>query len=167
MIRPFLKVASMTPERLALKRATDAMISGVGGQVKAAGFTRVGQSTLSTYASPNHREAFVPIDIVADLEPLARDREGFPHVTQALCAVMGGVFVPLPEAPASVADMLTMMGRLSKEASDVTQTICGALADGRVDRVEKTNIRREVRQLLEIAVALDAIVANVSTEGYR
>lgn len=58
-----------------------------------------------------------------------------------------------------------MMGRLSKEAGDVTQAICGALADGRVDRVEQTNIRSEVRQLLEIAVALDAIVANIPTEG--
>ncbi|MEK9212292.1 phage regulatory CII family protein [Sphingomonas sp. 2378] len=157
----------MTPDRLALKRATDDLLSGVGGQVKAAGFTRVGQSTLSTYASRHNRDAFMPIDIVADLEPLAMDREGWPHVTQALCAVMGGVFVALPEVPASDGDLLTMLGRLSKEAGDVTQEMCAALSDGRIDRVEQAKIRREVRHLLEIAVALDAIVANIPTEETR
>ena len=155
----------MSVARHALKRATDDMLAALGGQTKAAPFTRVGQSTLSTYASVHNRDAFAPIDIIADLEPLTRDSEGFPFVTQALCAVMGGVFVALPDVPASDADMLTMMGRLSKEAGDVTQAICGALADGRVDRVEQTNIRSEVRQLLEIAVALDAIVANIPIEG--
>lgn len=157
----------MTPERLALKRATDAMLSGVGGQTKAAPFTRVGQSTLSTYASVHHRDAFIPIDVVADLEPLAREREGWPHVTQALCAVMGGAFVALPDVPTDDADLLTMLGRLSKEAGDVTQALCGALSDGRIDRVEQATIRAEVRQLLEIAVALDAIVANIPIEGTR
>lgn len=157
----------MSVARHALKRATDEMLSALGGQTKAAPHTRVGQSTLSTYASRFNQDAFAPIDVIADLEPLTRDADGFPFVTRALCAVMGGVFVPLPDVPASDADMLTMMGRLSKEAGDVTQAICAALSDGRVDRVEQSNIRSEVRQLLEIAVALDAIVANVPTEGHH
>lgn len=154
----------MTVARHALKRATDEMLSALGGQTKAAPYTRVGQSTLSTYASRNCPDAFAPVDVIADLEPLTGDAAGFPFVTRALCAIMGGVFVPLPDVPAGNADMLTMMGRLSKEAGDVTQALCSALADGRIDRVEQSHIRREVRQLLEIAVALDAIVANVSTE---
>lgn len=157
----------MTVARLALKRATDTMLSALGGQTKAATHTRVGQSTLSTYASVHNADAFAPIDVIADLEPLTREFPGYPAVTRALCAINGGVFVPLSEVPTSDADLLTMMGRLSKEAGDVTQEICAALSDGRIDRIEQGKIRREVRHLLEIAVALDAIVANVPTEESR
>ncbi|WP_428968061.1 phage regulatory CII family protein [Sphingomonas sp. Xoc002] len=157
----------MSVTRQALKRATDDMLSSLGGQTKAAPFTRVGQSTLSTYASRNNPDAFAPIDVIADLEPLTREFPDYPAVTRALCAINGGVFVPLPDVPTSDADLLTMMGRLSKEAGDVTQEICAALSDGRIDRVEQAKIRREVRHLLEIAVALDAIVANVPTEEPR
>ena len=128
----------MTPERLVLKRATDAMLSGVGGQTKAAPHTRVGQSTLSSYASRHHSDAFVPIDVVADLEPLAQEREGWPHVTQALCQLMGGVFVPLPEVPA--------------EGGDVLIRVCA---------VDQSAIQREVRQLIEKAAALGALVASI------
>ncbi len=148
----------MTPERLALKRATDAMLSAIGGQTKAAPHTRVGQSTLSSYASRHHHDAFVPIDVVADLEPLAWEREGWPHVTQALCQAMGGVFVALPEVPAEDGDVLILMGRVSKEAGDVAHAICDAMADGRVCAVDQSAIQREVRQLIEKAVALGALV---------
>lgn len=149
----------MSVARHALKRATDEMLSALGGQTKAAPFTRVGQSTLSTYASVHNRDAFAPIDVIADLEPLTRDADGFPHVTRALCAVMGGVFVPLPDVPAGEADMLTAMGGLSKDAGDVAQVICASLADGRIDRQEQDKIRQAIRLLLEKAVALDAIAA--------
>lgn len=89
----------MSVARHALKRATDDMLAALGGQTKAAPFTRVGQSTLSTYASVHNRDAFAPIDIIADLEPLTRDSEGFPFVTQALCAVMGGCSCRCPMSP--------------------------------------------------------------------
>lgn len=70
----------MTPDTLALKRATAETIKGVGGLEAAADFCRVGKSVLSDNQSPNRADSFIAIDVVADLEPLARERAGWPHV---------------------------------------------------------------------------------------
>ncbi|MBA15545.1 MAG: hypothetical protein CMN73_04230 [Sphingomonas sp.] len=118
----------MTPEKLHLKRATQDMIRGVGGLEAAAGFCRVGKSVLGDAQNVHCRDRFVAIDVVADLEPLARERDGWPHVTRALCREMGGVFVPLPQAEG--ADSVeTCLIALASEFGDVAQAVREAMAD--------------------------------------
>ncbi len=154
----------MTPEKLNLKRATGEMLKGVGGLEAAAGFCRVGKSALGDNQSVNKPESFVALDVIADLEPLARDRDGWPHVTRALAATMGFVLVKLPEALASNADMLTLVGRHAKESADVSQSVCMALSDGSVSRREAGNIRTEIRHQMEVLAAMDAAMALVETD---
>lgn len=154
----------MTPEKLNLKRATGGMIKGVGGLEAAAEFCRVGKSALGDNQSVNKPESFVALDVIADLEPLARDRDGWPHVTRALAATMGFVLVKLPDAPASNADMLTLVGRHAKESADVSQSVCVALSDGSVSRREAGNIRTEIRHQMEVLAAMDAAMALVETD---
>lgn len=151
----------MTPERIAGKRATAEMIKGVGGLEASAPYCRVGKSVLGDNGNVNRPDSFVAIDVVADLEPLARDREGWPHVTRWLCGVMGGVFVPLPAGNGGphLPDLLAAVGRLTKEHGDVIAALCGALADGRLDARDAAGVRREIRDQQEQLAALDAQLA--------
>lgn len=153
----------MTPEDLALKRATAEMVRGVGGVEAGAAFCRVGKSQLSDYQSVNRAECFVPLDVVAALEPLARDRAGWPHVTSALCQRMGGSFVAMPEVPPGRRDLCTLIGEQAVESAELTTALMRALGDGRCDPHECDEPLREARELLAkaatIIVALEAIKA--------
>ncbi len=111
----------MKAERIALKRAFGETIRGVGGLEAAAGFCRVGKSVLGDAQNINCADRWPTLDVIADLEPLARDREGWPHVTRALCREMGGAFVLLPGAPTERGDFLRTAGELGRESADVTQ----------------------------------------------
>lgn len=155
----------MKPERISLKLATGEMIKGVGGLEAAAGFCRVGKSVLHEAQSLNCPDRFVPVDVLADLEPLARDREGWPHVTRALCHQMGGVFVPVPQAMPSREDLLGSVGRLAKEAAEVTQTICSAVADGTVDAGEIAAARVQIEEAMAVLATLDRQLATMSGDA--
>jgi len=154
----------MIPERINLKRATAEMLKGVGGLEAAAGFCRVGKTILGDNQSINKPDSFVALDVIADLEPLARDRDGWPHVTRALAAAMGFVLVKLPDAPATNADLLSLIGRHAKEGGDISQAVCKALADGIVRRPEAREIRAEIRQEMEVLAAMDAALAAIETD---
>jgi len=155
----------MTPEQLDLKRATAETIKGVGGLEAASTFCRVGKSALSDNQSVNHPESFVAIDVVADLEPLARERSGWPHVTRALCRRMGGVFVSLPAQPATGADLFTLLARKMQEGADVNSALCEALRDGEVCPKDARRVRKEIGELLELLAAMDAELALIEQEG--
>ena len=153
----------MNPENLSLKGATAEMIKGVGGVEAAAGFCRVGKSVLSDNQSINRPESFVAVDVVAALEPLARERSGWPHVTRALCRQMGGVFVPVPEVSDNAGSLLTLLGQQSKENADVGIALCEALAgDNRIDGREASRIRGEIWEAIERYVAMDAVLAQIA-----
>lgn len=151
----------MTPEALALKKATHEMIKGCGGLDAAEPYARVGTSNLSDYYNPNKPNYFVPLDVVADLEPLARAREGWPHVTQALCQTMGGVFVSLPDAPASGSDLLAMMSKLSGEFNDTTGAICAGYSDGVFCAADAEKLERELDDVIRVAVGMRALARSI------
>jgi hypothetical protein len=155
----------MKPEAIFLKRATAEMIKGVGGLEAAAGFCRVGKSVLHEAQSINCPDRFVAIDVVADLEPLARDREGWPHVTRALCHQMGGVFVLVPNRIAGREDLIGSVGRLAKEAADVTQTICAAVADGQIDGGEIAAARMQIEEAMAVLASLDRQLMTMSGDA--
>jgi len=146
----------MTPEKLALKRAFAETVKGVGGLETAATFCRVGKSVLGANQSVNEDESFAALDVIADLEPLARDRAGWPHVTQALCLQMGGTFVALPDAPTSKEGLLTLLARQAQEQNDLTQAICAGLSDGRFCAKDASKALREVDDIIRVAAAMRA-----------
>ena len=137
----------MIPEHAFLKVATGEMIKGAGGLEAAAQFCRVGKSVLGDAQNINAADRFVALDVVADLEPLTRDREGWPHVTRALCTLMGGTFVALPKAKIVRHDLLGSLARLAQDAAKVSAEICNALAnDNDVDAAEATRIRIQIAE---------------------
>lgn len=155
----------MKPELIAFKIATGEMIKGVGGLEAAAGFCRVGKSVLHEAQSLNCPDRFVAIDVVADLEPLARDREGWPHLTRALCRQMGGVFVPVPHGRTTRDDLIGSVGRLAKEAADVTQSICAAVADGKVEPPEIAAARVQIEEAIAVLATLDRQLLTMTGEN--
>lgn len=157
----------MTPERINLKRATADLIKGCGGLEAAAGFCRVGKSVLGDNQSVNRPDSFIAIDVVQDLEPLARARDGWPHVTRALASQLGFALVKLPDAVPGGTDLLLLLARLSKEGGDIAAAICAAVADHVVTPAEARDVRRQVREQIEVAVQLDAVLAAIEAEGAR
>jgi hypothetical protein len=155
----------MRPERIALKLATGEMIKGVGGLEAAAGFCRVGKSVLGDAQNVNCPDRWATIDVVADLEPLTRDREGWPHVTRALCHLMGGVFVTVPESAPVREDLIGSVGRLAKEAADVTQAVCAMVADGKCEPHEIAAARVQNSEAMAVLAALDRQLATMTGEG--
>ncbi|WP_210357628.1 hypothetical protein [Sphingomonas beigongshangi] len=147
----------MTPERILLKRATSDMVKGVGGVEAAAAFTRVGKTMLAEYGSVNRSECFAPIDVIADLEPLARERSGWPHVTQALCRTMGGVFVALPDVPITGSDLFEKHAELAREACDVTGAICDGMKDGKWDPEDGAKLEKHCDDLLDVVIRMRAL----------
>lgn len=147
----------MTPERLALKRATGEMIKGVGGLEAGSNYTRVGKSMLADYGSVHKPDCFVPIDIVADLEPLSRERSGWPHATRALCRMMGGTFVPEPELPVTGADLFAKLGTLHNEFADVTGAVCNGMRDGVWSSEDGAELERQLDDVIEIAIRMRAL----------
>ncbi|MBM6576364.1 hypothetical protein KCP91_08260 [Microvirga sp. SRT01] len=151
----------MTPDLLALKRATAEMVKGVGGVEAAASFCRVGKSTLSDAQNMNKDDCFVALDVIADLEPLARSREGWPHVTRNLCQIMGGTFVALPDAPATREDLLSLLASLTKELSEVTAAVCTGLADNNFDQTDARKTLTEVDDAIRVAAAMRAALQTI------
>ncbi|MBY8826092.1 hypothetical protein [Sphingomonas colocasiae] len=151
-------MTDLTPEQIKLKDVTHDMIKGCGGLEAAASLCRVGKSVLAEYASEDHPDRFVPIDVVADLEPKAKNRPGWPHVTRRLCEVMGGVFVPLPRAGTLPADVHAALAVSLKEHSDGASTIVAGFADGKFDRGELEHAIKEVTEGIEAAVRLKAVL---------
>jgi len=151
----------MTPDKIALKRAFEAMIRGVGGVEAGAGFCRVGKTKLAEYYSPAMPDRFAPIDVIADLEPLARERSGWPHVTSALCAAMGGTFVMLPERTAQAEDIFALLAALSKEMANTTGVICKAMSDGHMDRDEALAGLGEVDALIAVSAEMRGLLKSI------
>ena len=150
----------LTPDKLAAKRATREMIAGAGNLEGAAPYCRVGKSKLSENQNPSCEDSFVALDVVMDLEPLARARPGWPHVTRFLCQQMGGAFVQLPQIGDPTGDLHACAAVHAKEASEVTTGVLQAFAQGRITReiIQSTGLIRETRQAVEASVQLLAML---------
>lgn len=138
------------------------LLALIGGSREAAGFCRVAHSVLSGYASlsPGEADRFPPIDVIRDLEAVA----GVPIVTMHLAVEAGGAFVEVPAVPATGADLLTLLAAQSREGSDLTDALCLGLADGRVCAADARKAREEVRQLVRVAMQMDAELALIVGE---
>lgn len=155
----------MTPEALALKQATGEMIKGVGGIEAAANFCRVGKSVLSDNQSRNKPDSFVALDVIADLEPLARERSGWPHVTRRLARSLGFELVRTPEGAASGADLFAIVAQHAQVHADILRALTQAVTDGSISPVEARAIRAEIAAAQERLAALDAELVAIENGG--
>ncbi|SDQ99206.1 hypothetical protein [Pseudovibrio sp. Tun.PSC04-5.I4] len=114
--------------------------------------TRVSPSQLSRYGQQQSEEA-MPVDVIADLEHEAAD----PILTRVLARMSGYALVELPREAAEP-DWVGNVGQLSKEFSDVISRVAECLQDdGKItaDEVKHHHLRRELAELISVAVRLD------------
>ena len=145
----------------ALKQATGELVHVLGGIEGAAASIEKGKSVVGRWANRSDADHFINVADLVALELLAPR----PVVTELLCKLAGGIFVPHVDLAADEGSLAWMVMQLSKELGDVSGQMAGALADGRVTPAEATASREQLRDLFEVARRLDAALARIETEG--
>lgn len=147
---------------LALKAASRVLSKSLGGLEGAATCTNVAYQTLGRYQNVNDA-AFMPIDVVADLETEA----GAPVVTRILAGLTGHVLVRRPDVTGP-GDWTRHLGAVAKECGDAISRLSEALADdGMVtaDESKRLHLRAEIRDALERLSALDLALKGLEEGG--
>lgn len=143
---------------LRLKAAFRRLVKLAGGQESSASVTRVDFQRIGRYGRA-HEMIFAPIDVVADLEAdTAR-----PEVTRILADMAGFVLIAKPPASGNAA-WIAQLGALAKEAGEALARLGEAFgADGDISAEEilSMDLRREVREVIEAATAIDVALADV------
>jgi len=156
----------LTPEKQGAKVASRALVRAVGGQEACPGFARYTRhQAYSEFASIEHGDKFMPIDVVIDLEAVTHGMPGHPHVTRYLCERAGGAFVALPAAEITAKDFHGAVSALISESHDVATRLIEALGDGRVTAAEVRSAKmiEETNALIGVGVNLRAMLERVLT----
>lgn len=154
----------LPPDKQGLKVASRALVRAVGGQEACPGFARYTRhQAYSEFASIEHGDKFMPIDVVADLEAVTHGTAGHPHVTRILCERAGGAFVKLPEAKVSVSGWHQAVSALIAESNDVSTRMLTILGDGIVeaDEIKRAKLIDETNALIAAGVNLRAMLERV------
>jgi hypothetical protein len=149
---------------LALKSKCRELVGLFGSQENAATPTRVEQTDISDYCSPNRLWRFMPVDVVMDLESIV----GTPLVTAMLAANINHALVPLPLIAAQRTPLGRVTAQAMKETSEVFARLGGFLDDGVLDSAEGAQLDREIDEailkLLALKAEADAVVARGGVE---
>lgn len=140
----------------ALKTATRALVKACGGIEAASSLTRVSKSEVGRYQESCG--AFMPIDVVADLE----EATGKAFVTEQLARQAGCVLLPLAPRSADAA-WAKRLSDIGAEMGDVFRRTGEALSnDGKIDSREAGALISEVNEamqtLADMRGALEACV---------
>ena len=125
---------TLTPDEMALKVTTAALIEACGGPVACATVLDCAQSLISAYGSQTYPDRFMPIAIVMRLERLC----GRPIVSRWLADRHR------TEAPDKLPLAIDDVARIAIESGEACAAIRDALADGRIDAADRLRIRREI-----------------------
>lgn len=158
----------LQPEKQGAKVASRALVRAVGGQEACPAFARYTRhQAYSEFASIEHADKFVPIDVVIDLEAVTHGMPGHPHVTRYLCERAGGTFVALPTAEQTIKDFHAAVAALIRESHDVATRLIDALGDGRVtpEEVLAGKMIDETNALIGVGVNLRAMLERVVAGG--
>lgn len=153
-------------DRAKLKSSVRRLLRSIGGQDEAACATRVGQQTLSKYASrsASHENDHMPIDVLMDLTMDSDD----PAVVKTLCRLANGVFVPLPRTQAAITNWPAAVGLAVKSGADAAEAICKALSDdGQISReeIEDLEIPDKLSRAIEALIVLQTHARSVVELG--
>lgn len=154
---PSAMVRSMTlpVEEQRQARVARNLIREAGGLEPAAEHVSKGKSQLGRYQSVNEPDSITLRDIEL-LEAITHGKAGHPIVTRYLAQQAGYALVRLPTAVPLGNELLQLVARQAKESGDITQGVIDALEDQKIDQDEVRSLRREVAQLIDVAVAMDA-----------
>lgn len=141
----------------ALKRASGDLISALGGIEGAAASIEKGKSVVGRKVNPTDTEHFLSIHEVAELEALAPH----PVVTELLCKLAGGLFVPHVDLAADEGSLAWLVMQLSKELGELSGEIATALADGVVTPAEATSALGQLDDLDRLSQQLRALLRKI------
>jgi len=137
-------------EYSSLKRILDVAYELAGGVTVFQYVTRVAISQLSKYASTDaeNEKKFIPVDIALDLDRAAKK----PIVTAKMAELLGYRLEPLEqrikiETPLSEYDALEIMD----EATALWTMTRQAFADGKIDALERRQLRMKLHELVRAA----------------
>lgn len=158
----------LSPDLQGLKAATKALVRAAGGQEACATLARYGRhQSYSEFASVEHPQRFMPIDVVAALEDVTHGIAGHPIVTRHLCRMAGGVFVRVPQGQPGEAAFLDALSRLTGEFGRLSTGLMDALRDRTVTRGEVIDgeLLAKCDELATHAMQMRALLERVIGEG--
>lgn len=131
---------------ISLKGATEASFKLGGGLTSFALLTRVGVSTLSKYASVSEefRDNVIPVDIAVE----ADRRAGSPIIIAEAAQQLGYGLSPLASQVAGKPVTEAAALKVLHEANDVSRAIVAAMADGKIDALDRKKIAQETREAI-------------------
>jgi len=145
-------------------RAAKRLIREAGGLEASAEQTGKSSTQLDRYGSPND-PASMTIAVIEELEAVTHQRAGHPIVTRYLAAKAGYTLVKLPEVAPEPGKILQLVADQAKESTDITERTLRAVADGKLCDHDAQTVRKEIRENIEVLVAMDAHLALVEEGG--
>jgi len=135
-----------------LKKHTEALVKDIGIEA-AAEVSGKSKATLGRYysADPDHADRFMPIDVVARIEAVAK----FPHVTQAL-AELGGIELSFDERRRNLSeggvssDVVVLSQRFAMLMAEYHQSIM----DGKITATEARRLLAETQALQKVLIEM-------------
>jgi len=135
-----------------LKKHSESLVKDVGIEAAAAATGR-SKATLGRYysADPEHADRFMPVDVVARLEAVAR----FPYVTSALADLRGITLAYdgarlAPKGGNVNADVVALSQRFAQLMAEYNQ----AIADGTISVNETKRLLAETQQIQQVLLEM-------------
>lgn len=142
---------------LSLKRVLDVAYELAGGVSVLRHVTRVSISQLSKYTSAvksalddprSDEKTFIPVDVAIDVDRAAKE----PLITAKMAELLGYRLVAAEERVANAGALSVEDAfRVIDEATDFWRLVREAFADGRIDALEKQQLRFKIGELIRAA----------------
>jgi hypothetical protein len=112
----------------ALKTAFRLLVREVGGLEAATSITRVGCSQLADYYNPHKPDVFAPMDVVLDLEDVAKKQ----LVTEVMARLGGSRLTGAGRAADTQPSLTQTVAAIIGRSGQVNQAVGVALSDGQI-----------------------------------
>lgn len=145
----------------ALKLATGELVHALGGIEGAAASIEKGKSVVGRWANRNDPDHFIGVADLVNLELIAPR----PVVTELLCKMAGGLFVPNVDLAADEGSLSWLVMQLSKELGGLSGEIASALADGMVSDAEAGAAEAHLHDLMRVAHQMASALGQIRERG--
>jgi hypothetical protein len=144
----------LTTLDLRAKKATRDLHKAVGGVDDAGKITEKSHAMHGYYQSRNRSDSITIADVLR-LEAVAVRSPDYPQITRLLCENAGGIFVELPDVDADDTDLMRHVMKIADKFGVLARDYGDAMADGLLEHHEIILLRRDLRVLMEEALACD------------
>lgn len=148
--------ATNPPSVLSLKKATREAVEACGGYTAAETYTKAGKTQLHRCTDRNSLETITVRDALT-LDEVSMTRGG-PFVLREYAQQLGCAVIVLPNVETDETGFARSFMMMTAEMGDVARKVDEALRDGGLDARERAGLRREMRELIEQAVAFDRMI---------